>query len=257
MGPPARQTVSYPDSHEMIRTLILTPCSAKKQSQVPEPALAADLADPQRLEQAKARLANQALPAAEMYSGRHHRLVMGGVRAVWQRWGKDVLDLAILSGGYGVLRADEMIIPYDVTFDQFEGEALSDWRTMLQVPTKAAALIRQYDLVFYLLSGSYLVALDLPLDVPDSVQQIVLTGQNSLDLVPPRPNLHSFVAAGTVAARRWHVKAPHVRGFLFGRLCAQVVQHGPGLLEWLYQRPQDTELLFYKRARWRPQMPLW
>jgi hypothetical protein len=241
----------------MIRTLVLTPCSAKKRSQVPVPALAADLADPERREQAKARLAAHSLPAAEMYAGRHHRLVMEGVQAVWQQWGCSALHLAILSGGYGVLRADEMIIPYDVTFDQFAGEALSDWGAMLQVPAKAAELARQYDLVFLLLSGSYLAVLDLPLDVPDSVQQIVLTGQDSMELVPSRPNVHPFVAAGTVAARRWHVKAPHVRGFLFRRLCAQVVQHGPGLLEWLYEHPKDTELLFYKRARWRPQMPLW
>ena len=241
----------------MIRTLVLTPCSAKKQSQVPEPALAADLADPQRRELVRARLADHSLPAAEMYAGRHHRLVMKGVQAVWRQWGIEVLDLAILSGGYGVLRADEMIIPYDVTFDQFAGEALADWGAMLQVPNKAAALVCEYDLVFLLLSGSYLAVLDLPLKVPDSVQQIVLTGHDSMDLAPSKPNVHFFVADGTVAARRWHVKAPHVRGFLFGRLCAQVVQHGPGLLEWLYQRPQDTELLFYKRARWRPQMPLW
>jgi hypothetical protein len=241
----------------MMRTLVLTPCTAKKRSQVLEPALAADLADPVRRQQVKARLADHSLPAAEMYTGKHHRLVMEGVQAVWQRWGHQILDLAILSGGYGVLRADEMIIPYDVTFDQFAGEALSDWGAMLQVPTKATALARQYDLVFLLLSGSYLAVLELPLDVPDSAQQIVLTEQDSMELMPTQPNLHPFVAAGTVAARRWHVKAPHVRGFLFRRLCAQVVQHGPGLLEWLYHHPQDTELLFYKRARWRPQMSLW
>jgi len=241
----------------MMRTLVLTPCSAKKRSQVLEPALAADLADPEQRQQVTARLADHSLPAAEMYTGKHHRLVMDGVQAVWQQWGHGVLDLAILSGGYGVLRADEMIIPYDVTFDQFAGEALSDWGAMLQVRTKAAALVRKYDLVFLLLSGSYLAVLDLPLDVPDSVQQIVLTGQDSMELVPSKPNLHPFVAAGAVAARRWHVKARHVRGFLFGRLCAQVVQHGPGLLEWLYHHPEDTELLFYKRARWRPQMSFW
>ena len=241
----------------MMRTLVLTPCSAKKRSHVLEPALAADLADPERRQQVTARLADHSLPAAEMYTGKHHRLVMEGVKAVWQQWGHQTLDLAILSGGYGVLHADEMIIPYDVTFSQFAGEALSDWGTMLQVPTEAAELVGQYELVFLLLSGAYLAVLDLPLDVPDSVQQIVLTGQDSVELVPSRPNLHPFVAAGPVAARRWHVKAPHVRGFLFGRLCAQVVQHGPGLLEWLYHHPEDTELLFYKRARWRPQMSLW
>ncbi len=240
-----------------MHTLVITPCSAKKRGDVPNPARAADLADPERRRQAETRLAAFACPAMEMYTSTHHRLVVEGVQKVWECWGRQVLDLAILSGGYGLLRADEVIIPYDVTFDEFEGQALADWVAQLRIPARVTRLARDYDLVFYLLSGRYLAVLGLPLEVPDSVQQIVLTGQDSLDLVPPAPNIHPFVAAEAVAARRWHVKAPHVRGFLFGRLCDQILHHGPGVLEWLYHQPQDTERLFYKQARWRPQLPLW
>ena len=240
-----------------MRTLVIAPCSAKKRGDVPHPATASDLADPERRGQAEERLAAFAHPALEIYTGTHHQLVMEGVRAVWQRWGRKTLDVAILSGGYGLLRADEEIIPYDVTFDQFDEQALANWVERLEIPEQVASLAGQYDLAFYLLSGRYLSVLDLPLDVPDSMQQIVLTGQDSLDLVPPAANLHPFVAAEAAAARRWHVKAPHVRGFLFRRLCNQVAYHGPIVLEWLYHHPEDTELLFYKTVRWRPQMPLW
>lgn len=240
-----------------MRTLVLTPCSAKKQGDVAHPARAAELADPQLRQEAEARLATYACPAAEMYTGRHHRLVMEGVQRVWQRWGVETLDVAILSGGYGLLRADEVIIPYDVTFDEFDQTTLADWAARLEIPERTAAAARKYDLVFLLLSGRYLSVLDLPLDVPDSVQQIVLTAQDSLHLVPPAPNVQSFVADGSVAAQRWHVKASYVRGFLFGRLCRQVVRHGPVALQWLYHESHDTELMFYKRTRWRPQMPLW
>jgi hypothetical protein len=240
-----------------MRTLVITPCSAKKRGDVSEPATAADLADPEQRRQVEARLAAFARPAVEMYTGTHHRLVMEGVQAVWQHCGREILNVAILSGGYGLLVADQKIIPYDVTFDQFDQEELSGWVERLQVPAQAAALVRQYDLVFYLLSGSYLAVLNLPLDVPASVQQIVLTGQDSLDLVPSASNLYPIVASEAVAARRWHVRAPHVRGFLFGRLCGQVVRHGPIVLEWLAQHPEDTELLFYKRSSWKPQPSLW
>jgi hypothetical protein len=240
-----------------MRTLVISPCSAKKRGDVPDPALAADLAEPERRRLAEARLAAFACPAIEMYTGTHHRLVVAGVRAIWERWGHHVLDLSILSGGYGLLPADQVIIPYDVTFDQFEEAEFAAWVADLEIPRRATALVQEYDLVFHLLSGRYLAALGLPLDVPGSVQQIVLTSQESLDRVPLAANLHPLVAAGGVAARRWHVKAPHVRGFLFRRLCDQVVQHGPAVLEWLRDSPQDTELLFYKQARWRPQLALW
>jgi hypothetical protein len=240
-----------------MRTLVITPCSAKKRGDALKPARAADLADPERRVRAEARLAAHGCPAMAMYTGTHHRLVMLGIHSVWERWGRQVMDLAILSGGYGLLRADEVIVPYDVTLDEFEDQALAEWVTRLKLPDRADNLVRNYDLVFYLLSGRYLTVLDLPRDVPDSVHQILLTEQDSLALVPPTPNIHSFVASGPVAARRWHVKAPHVRGFLFGRLCAQIAHHGPGVLDWLYHHPQDTERLFYKRTRWRPQLPLW
>ena len=240
-----------------MRTLVITPCSAKKRGDVPDPATAAELADSEQRRQAEARLEAFACPAAEMYTGTHHRLVMEGVQAVRQRWGPEVLDLAILSGGYGLLPADQVIIPYDVSLDQFDQRELADWVNRLEIPDRIAVRVRAYDLVFYLLSGRYLSVLGLPLDVPDRVEQVVLTGQDSLDLLPAARNLHPFVADGPVAARRWHVKAPHVRGFLFGRLCGQVVHHGPLVLEWLYHQPRDTELLFYKTTRWRPQMSLW
>lgn len=240
-----------------MRTLVITPCTAEKSSDVPDAARSTDLADPVRRREAEERLADLACPAIAMYAGTHHRLVVESVRATWEHWGRQVLDLTILSGGYGLLHAAEVIIPYEVTLNEFEGTEFWAWVERLRIAEKAPDLVRSYDLVFYLLSGRYLLALDLPLDVPDSVQQIVLTDQDSLDLVPLAPNIHPFVAHGPVAARRWHVKAPHVRGFLFGRLCNQIVHHGPGVLEWLYHRPQDTERLFYKRTRWRPQFPLW
>lgn len=240
-----------------MRTLVITPCSAKKRFDTAQPATAADLADPERRRQAEARLTAFACPAAEMYTGSHHRLVMSSLQDVWATWGRETIDLSILSAGYGLLDSDEEIIPYDVTFNQFDHETLARQVAALQLPERATERVRGFDLVFYLLGGRYLEVLGLPLDVPDEIQQIVLTDRESLDLLPAVPNLHPFVAAGNEAARRWHVKAPQVCGFLFGRLCWQIAHHGLVVLEWLHYRPQDTELLFYKQTRWRPQRSLW
>jgi hypothetical protein len=251
------QTPPCPASLEIMRTLVITSCTAEKRGDGPDPASADELADPERRRQAEARLAAFACPAEEMYTGTHHRLVVQGVHAVWQRWGRAVLDLSILSAGYGLVDAREKIVPYDVSFDEFDEKGVADWVDGLRIRERAAALLREYELVFYLLNRRHLAALGLPLDVPEGVQQIVLTGQDSLDLVPSAPNLYAIVAAEKVAAQRWHIKAPHVCGFLFGRLCNQVVAHGPAVLEWLCHHPQDTELLFYKRACWRPQLSLW
>jgi hypothetical protein len=240
-----------------MRTLVITPCSAKKRGDTAHPASVTDLATSEHRRQAETQLAALTCPAAEMYTGRHHCLVMGGLQAVWEKWGRGTIDLLILSAGHGLLDAEDVIIPYDVSSDQFDQESLGSQAVYPQIPERATALVRPYDLVFYLLSGRYLEMLGLPLQVPKEMQQIVLTDRESLALVPPLSNLHPVVAAGNEAAQRWHVKAAHVCGFLFGRLCGQVAHHGPAVLEWLQHHPQDTELLFYKQTRWRPQWSLW
>ena len=238
-----------------MRTLVISSGTAEKRDQVPDPALAAELADPSRRQEAEQRLAAFACPAMAMYTGTHHRMVMDGLWSVWDRWGREVLDLAILSAGYGLIPAEEMIVPYEAAFSG-EWPVLREWSARHEIRERAAALVRGYELIFYLLSGPALAALGLPLDVPTS-QQIVLTDAASLASVPAAPNLHAVVAAQARAAQRWHVKAPQVCGFLFGRLCEQIVRHGPAVLEWLRDRPQDLDRLFYKRARWRPQLRLW
>ena len=121
-----------------MRTLVITPCTAKKRGDVPDPAYAADLANDERQRRAESRLAAFACPAAEMYTGTHHRLVMDGLRQVWGRWGRDIVELAILSGGYGLLRADDVISPYDVTFDQFDDAELRRWVARLRIPERVA-----------------------------------------------------------------------------------------------------------------------
>jgi len=239
-----------------MRTLVITAGTAEKRDLVPDPALAAELADKLRRREVERRLAPFACPALALYTGPHHRMVMDGLWSVWAQWGRGILDLAILSAGYGLISAEETIVPYEAAFDG-EPQALLEWSAHQAIRNKASALVSAYDMAFYLLSGPALTALALPLDVPDPVQQFVLTDAESVSIVPAVSNLHAFVAANGKAARRWHVKAPQVCGFLFGRLCEQIVRYGPSLLEWLHEQPQDLDRLFYKRAQWKPQLRLW
>jgi hypothetical protein len=239
-----------------MRTLVISSGTVEKRDQVPDPALAAELLDPARRRLAEERLAAFACPAVAMYTGTQHRLVMEALWSVWERWGRGMLDLALLSAGYGLIPAEELIVPYEVAFEDL-APLLGEWSARQAVRERASVLVSEYDLAFYLLSGPALTALRLPLDVPASVEQFVLTDAGSIESVPAAPNVHAFVAAKNRAAQRWHVKAPEVCGFLFGRLCEQIVRYGPAILEWLHDQPQDLDQLFYKRPRWKPQLRLW
>jgi hypothetical protein len=234
-----------------MQTLVITPCLGAE----PQPAIDAgpveDAGDPEGQQQTAVQ------PGGEPCTSTHHRLVMEGVQAVWERWGRGVLTVFLLSRTRGLFPAHERTMPNGVKLDDLDRWTLADEVVQKRISDQAAKLVRGFDLAFYLLSDPYLSALELPLDVPGSVQQILLTSEESLALVQAGPNLHLIVADGPVAAQRWHVKAAHVRGFLFKRLCHQITHHGPLVLEWLYRQPFDTEQLFYKRARWRPQWRLW
>ncbi len=240
-----------------MRTLVVTSGFASKRARTPESVRTPDLAIPEPRRQTEGQPAAHARPTPEMYASPYHSLVVEGVQAVWDRWGQDTLDVAILSAGFGLLDAERSIIPYDVKSDEFPEGELAEWAQRIRLAERAQALVAQYDLVFYLLSGQFLAMLELPLGVPDPVQQIALTDRESMALLPNLLNLHGLVADGGAAAQRWHVKTSHVRGFLFKRLCRQIAWHGPIVLEWLRAFPQDTEKLFYKQVRWRPQLPMW
>ncbi len=195
--------------------------------------------------------------AIDLLTSRHDRLIVDGLDAVWERWGREILDLAVLSRVHGLVGTDEILVPAEEMWDQGEEAHPAGEPADAQIPEQVAALASAYELVLYLLSGPTLAALRLPLSVSDRVQQLVFTDEETLAWVPAANNLHAVVADGSRAAQRWHVKAGHVRGFLFRRLCSQIEQHGPVVLEWVRLQPLDVEQLFYKRTRWRPQFPLW
>lgn len=199
----------------------------------------------------------QTRSAIDLLTSTHDRQIAEGARAVWKRWGRQTLDLGVLLPTRGLVLAEEALTHPGDAWGRGGEMSQVDAAAVSQARESVAAVVRSYELVLYLTSGHALAALGLPLPIPDRVQQIALTDEESLPLVPVEANLHAVVADGPVAARRWHVKAGHVRGFLFRRLCRQVEHHGPAVLEWVRLQPQELEQLFYKRTRWRPQFPLW
>ena len=70
-------------------------------------------------------------PARDLYRGQQHVRLMRGVATLEERAdaGEDVptVEVSIASAGFGLVRADEVIPPYDVTF---AGMAKGDLRDM-------------------------------------------------------------------------------------------------------------------------------
>ena len=100
--------------------------------------------------------------AEEMYTGDQHRLLMEGVHHLRDSQGAGVLDLWILSAGYGLIPGDHPIVPYECTFQGMKVVESRVWSEHLGIQGVA----RQFfavpaDLTLVLLGDDYLRALVL------------------------------------------------------------------------------------------------
>ena len=211
---------------------------------------------------------NHNAPAAKMYTGQQHTLLMDGVNQVRSRYGQSSLDLAIISAEYGLLNEDDVIAPYNVTFQGMKKAEILEKSRRLQLRERVAALIARYDVVFFLLGEKYVQALQLPLGesrpggnasrpgglsyresesrpgglsyrggVPESVTQIFLLGAGYRRLIPDAPNVH-FVPAGSALSRMLGVMGVALKGFVFKKMCEAVCREGLNLFEEIRQKPQ-------------------
>ena len=176
-------------------------------------------------------------PAVKMYTGLQHRRLMEGLKQVRQVYGKQTIDLAIISAKYGLLRECDPIVPYDETFQGLKKRDILERSDSLQIHEKTEDLIKGYDLVFFLLGNEYVQALQLPFDVPDTVTQIFLLGKTHKKLIPNSPNVH-FVPAGSELAKELSVMGIALKGVVFKKLCQVVRRRGLQVFEWVRQNPQ-------------------
>ena len=220
-----------------MRILVITSCTGRKKHKPPNQLKYEDFASPERLHRRTAELKDFKVLAAEMYTGQQHQHLVAGLEEVRKVYGSAVVDLHIISAGYGLLAEDDIIVPYNVTFQNLKTKQLLARSNRFQLHERVETLISGYDLVFFLLGKEYVQALQLPLEVPDTVTQIFLLGTGYKKLIPDSPNVH-FVPAGSALARELGVMGVALKGFVFKQVCDVVRREGLQVFEKVRQSPQ-------------------
>lgn len=218
-----------------MRILVISPCSKEQIPEIPNKLQPIDFSSCNRLAKGMERLKDYKTPAAEMYEGREHKKIMRGLRKIRRCYGRESVDLSIISTGYGLVCESRCIVPYDVDPDKSLVLKRSE-----KLHTDIEKLIKNYDLVFFLLGRKYCNGLKLhkrPFDVPNTVTQIFLiftrtTGYRNL--IPEYlPNCDAVELNSNEFRDTYTAK-----GLVFNRLCEAACREGFHVFEQVKEDPQ-------------------
>jgi len=155
------------------RLLVISSCTGAKAVNFPALTIA-DFADSDRLAQREHELASVRRPAGAMYTGWQHVYLMRGVETLRRAFGYDFVDLRILSAGYGLIREDRVICPYDLTFNDMGKPQARTWARRLGVASGVRAALEDVELAIFLLGSRYLDAIGPPIAARDRQRLVFL-----------------------------------------------------------------------------------
>ncbi len=225
-----------------MKILVISSCSSTKKHKPVNRLLVEDFSPPKRLAARTAELKPYEVPAAKMYTGEAHKLVMEGLELLRGSYEQSTVDLSIISAGYGLLRADEPIVPYDVTFKRLGVKALLARRDALELHRKVGNLIKDYELVFFLLGREYVRALEILFENPSEATQIILAppswNQRIRRLASSHRHIHVVCTEADLTNQLSGASKYNLKGFLFKKVCEAVCRDGLNLFEEIRQNPQ-------------------
>lgn len=182
------------DPSRVSRILVLTSCTGEKAVEHPRALTLEDFRrGPEHVRRRERELETHLTPAEVLYTGRHHRLLMRGVRALRGASPNLELDLSIVSAGYGLVSSARHLAPYEATFQGMPRAEIQAWAERLQVPMEVACFLgRPYDLAIVALGEDYLDACRLDLVESLGGHVLVFAGTQAARRLPSRSGL--FVA---------------------------------------------------------------
>ena len=219
-----------------MKALVISSCTKSKLRAPRGQPNCSDLDDPVRRAQKEQEMHAYKLPAIEMYIGQHHLRVREGLELVWNKLGRESVSLAIVSAGYGILQPDQLVIPYECTFQSMGRRDVIARSRKLGIRQEIEKLVPGFDLIFYLLGKEYLWALEpLPLIVDTGIKQFLLVGKGFSGRIPDELGVFR-IPAGSQEAKQHRRSNIEFKGYLFKLLCQRMIQEGLTFAS-VYQEP--------------------
>ncbi len=222
------------------RILVVTSCTGEKRFKPKHQLTIEDFKDREILKEKSQLLSQYSCSAGEMYKGLQHRRVMEGINILRSCLGKELVDVKIVSAGYGIISEEEVIVPYSVTFNDMKSDEIYSWSDFLRIHEDFQQAIIGYDLVFVLLGDKYLRALKLPVETQSNKTLIFFTAKSSRKYIKVS-NFKSYIwTLDNADASRFSCALVGLKGQLL-RLIATEIKQDNDVLVNLYNHPETLE----------------
>lgn len=158
----------------MPRLLLIVGPTRRKASDHALRVTPADFAAPDGLAAKRQTLASLALPALDFYTGNQMPALRAGYALLQETLGAGEVDLRFLSPAFGLVRALDPLVPYDVDLTPMGARGARAWMAARGVPTQVAAAVAESPLTLLALGEKYLRTLALPLLPPPGGRLLAL-----------------------------------------------------------------------------------
>lgn len=204
------------------RILVITSCTGEKLYKPDNQLVLDDFMDIEMLGKRENELIMFQTTAGEMYTGSQHLALMNGIKEYRKQGGQ--IDFGVLSAGYGLLMENDLIVPYEVTFNAMNSQQIKNWSRQQKITEDLQEKIKSYDLIFFLLGDKYLQAIEWPLEISSQQRVIFFAGTSSKVRVLNWDRYH-LLAIGEEEAKEFRFGLIGIKGYLFAHLLKEVTSH--------------------------------
>jgi hypothetical protein len=229
----------------MVKTLVITSCTGEKLFKPDNQLLLNDFKDKNNLRAKEESLVEFKATAGTMYTGKQHKRLMEGVELLRQTYGIDVIDVSIVSAGYGFIDEPQEIVPYEVTFNEMNAKEIVEWASFLNINQSVSEKIKNYDLIIFLLGDKYLKSVQLPLENTVPGQKIVFLASKNSDKIIPATKPYHRIEVTQEDTKEFGSGNIELKGTLFKFLAQEIVQD-ENLLNRIYDNPNEIMIALDK-----------
>lgn len=216
--------------------LVISSCTGEKKYKPENQLTQDDFREQFKLSAREEELKSYRLPAGQMYMGQQHLRLMEGIDILRAAYGREVVDLYIVSAGYGLIHEERYIVPYEVTFNDMKVKEIKGWAKFLRINQSVSQKVKEYDLVFFLLGNKYLQALNLPLIINNKCKLLFLASKTSRKLISiEKP--YFFIEVGQAEAKSFSYGLIGLKGYLLKLFSQEVVKSGINVMKRLSDDP--------------------